>query len=248
MMICNKCGGYVSDDARFCVNCGAEITKEDVNVQGSIDLNKVDYSENNQESSNYELNNKEYNEQQYNYGSQNQQEFNQQYSYGVNNNQGNNNQGTNNEQYGNYQENSYQNNNYQGNNYQNNTPNYSQPYNNGYNTKPVKKDNGFAIASLVLGISSLVLFCTGIFGIVLGILAIVFGILQIRKKQEKGMAIGGIVTGSVAIVISAILLIFAIAVENAGTSYYDDYDYYDSFLEDFNSIEYKDIDLYLNDL
>ena len=89
----------------------------------------------------------------------------------------------------------------------------------------------------------------GIFGIVLGILAIVFGILQIRKKQEKGMAIGGIVTGSIAIVISAIIILISlIVVENAGTSYYDDYDYYDSFLEDFNSIEYKDIDLYLNDL
>ena len=59
------------------------------------------------------------------------------------------------------------------------------------------KVSGFNIASLVLGIVSIVLWCTGYVSIICAILALIFGIIGI-KKQGKGMAIGGIVTGAIA--------------------------------------------------
>jgi hypothetical protein len=82
--------------------------------------------------------------------------------------------------------------------------------------------NGMAIASLVLGIVSLVtILCYG-FGLIPGILAIVFGILarkEIRRTEAQGMgmAMAGIVCGSIAIgllVLGVIAIIVAIAMSH----------------------------------
>lgn len=63
---------------------------------------------------------------------------------------------------------------------------------------PVAKSKGLAVASLVLGILA---FLTGLIylGAILGILAVIFGIIALKKRQPKGLAITGIVTGALGI-------------------------------------------------
>ena len=70
---------------------------------------------------------------------------------------------------------------------------------------------GFGIASLVLGILSLVLYCTCI-NILLAVLAIIFGILQlVQKNSPKGMAIGGIVTACLSIILYIVSVILYVS-------------------------------------
>ncbi len=72
-----------------------------------------------------------------------------------------------------------------------------------------KKDRkGFCIASMVLGIIALVLFCVFYISIPCAILAIIFGILGI-KSTGKGMAVAGLVTGSIGLIISIAIIVFA---------------------------------------
>ncbi|MDQ0793693.1 DUF4190 domain-containing protein [Streptomyces sp. B1I3] len=93
--------------------------------------------------------------------------------------------------------------------------------------------NGLGIAAMVLGIIAVVGFCMWGFGIILGILALIFGIIgRGRAKRGEatngGMALAGIILGSVSIVISAIFLGFLIwAVANDDGS--SDYDYDDPY-------------------
>ncbi|MEV0094250.1 DUF4190 domain-containing protein [Streptomyces sp. NPDC050738] len=94
----------------------------------------------------------------------------------------------------------------------------------GWNTMQQQPQNGYGIAAMVLGILSVVIFCAWGIGIILGVLALIFGILG-RKRANRGeannggMALAGIITGSIGIVISAVVLGFIIwAVAN------DDYD------------------------
>ncbi|MFH9618068.1 DUF4190 domain-containing protein [Streptomyces pratensis] len=91
--------------------------------------------------------------------------------------------------------------------------------------------NGLGIAAMVLGIIAVVGFCMWGFGIILGILALIFGIIgRGRAKRGEatnaGMALAGIILGSVSIVISAIFLgflIWAVANDESGSDYdYDD--------------------------
>lgn len=70
------------------------------------------------------------------------------------------------------------------------------------------KINGLSIAALVLGIVSMVLWCAWFISIPCSILALVFGIIGV-KKPGKSMAIGGIVTGSIALAIWVILFVGA---------------------------------------
>lgn len=76
---------------------------------------------------------------------------------------------------------------------------------------PLKKTNGFAVAALVCGILGL---CTPI---IVALLALIFGIVaknQIRQRQEAGdgMAIAGIILGSIALVLQLLyfFLVFAL--------------------------------------
>ena len=64
-----------------------------------------------------------------------------------------------------------------------------------------KQSRGFSIASLVLGILSLI-----VFAIIAGTLAIIFGAIGINKEGKNAMAIAGIITGIVGIVLWIALL------------------------------------------
>lgn len=95
-------------------------------------------------------------------------------------------------------------------------------------------DRGFGIASLVLGIISLVFFFATL-NIPLAVLAIALGVVQLGKKQPKGMAIAGIITGDLAIFFTVLmwLLIFLFhsasgSVQSESYSPYD-YGYYDQY-------------------
>ena len=99
-----------------------------------------------------------------------------------------------------------------------------------------KNKKGFCIASMVLGIVALVFFCLWYISIPCGILAIIFGILGV-KSVNKGMAIAGLVTGTIGLIISTliiiILFIFGIAVGISDVwddvdddYYYHKYDFY----------------------
>ncbi|MDD6057805.1 MAG: DUF4190 domain-containing protein [Clostridiales bacterium] len=106
----------------------------------------------------------------------------------------------------------------------------------GYGQQPPvqqKADNGFGIASMVLGIVSLVLGCTCANWLT-GICAIVFGILQLTKREpkEKAPAIAGIVTAAISMLISIVLIflwLLAFKAESQGNSdFYRSY-YYDNY-------------------
>ena len=103
--------------------------------------------------------------------------------------------------------------------------------------EPQKDRKGFCIASMVLGIVALVFFCIWYLSIPCGILAVIFGILGI-KATNKGMAIAGLITGSIGLVISTFIIImlfvfgFAMGVsgildEIDDDYYYHKYDLYD---------------------
>ncbi len=83
--------------------------------------------------------------------------------------------------------------------------------------EPKKERKGFCIASMVLGIVALVFFCIWYVSIPCAILAIIFGILGI-KTATRGMAIAGLVTGSIGLAISIILIVFIIIGVSAGLS------------------------------
>ncbi|MEI6228519.1 MAG: DUF4190 domain-containing protein [Candidatus Saccharibacteria bacterium] len=77
--------------------------------------------------------------------------------------------------------------------------------------------NGLAIASMVTGIVSVVSCWTLTFGLMSGIVALTLGIIGLKKPGNKGMAITGIVTGSVAILISVVLITILLVVANTET-------------------------------
>lgn len=85
---------------------------------------------------------------------------------------------------------------------------YGYPYPAPYPTAPQAQRNGYALTAMILGIVGL---CTSIFyiGGVIGIVGLVFAIIAIRGinrtgQQGKGMAITGLVTGVIAIIVSAL--------------------------------------------
>lgn len=79
-------------------------------------------------------------------------------------------------------------------------------------TEVIKETNskisGLSIAALVLGIVSMVLWCMWFISIPCSILALIFGIIGV-KKPGKSMAIGGIVTGAIALAIWVMLFLGA---------------------------------------
>ncbi len=85
-------------------------------------------------------------------------------------------------------------------------PGYAQP---GYGQPPTVRvqKSGLAIAALVLGIVALLLFWTVFGGIVLGLGAVILGFVARSKVKSGtggggGLAVGGIVTGLIALVFS----------------------------------------------
>ena len=66
---------------------------------------------------------------------------------------------------------------------------------------------GYCIAALVLGIIALIFSCVFYLSLPCAILAIVFGIIGIKSK-EKGMAVAGLITGAIGLLISISIIIF----------------------------------------
>jgi hypothetical protein len=103
----------------------------------------------------------------------------------------------------------------------------------GYPAPGPRPTNTKATAALITGITTLVLsWCCG-FG-VLGAIAIVVGVKarsEIRDSQGAqegdGLALAGIITGAVAVLIGVLVLIAIIAVIASGQAAYTDY--YDQF-------------------
>jgi hypothetical protein len=77
--------------------------------------------------------------------------------------------------------------------------------------------NGIGIAAMVVGIVALVLCWIPFLGLVLAIVAVVLGIVGIRKASRgeatnKGMAIAGVATGGLALLVGAFFTIATIAI------------------------------------
>ena len=94
---------------------------------------------------------------------------------------------------------------------------------------PTPGTNGLAIGALVAGVAALVLMCCCL-GIPAGIAAVVMGFIargQIQKsggvQGGMGLAIGGMVTGGIAVVLSIGLTILSLATGGFDGSYYDNY-------------------------
>ncbi|MDQ3306466.1 MAG: DUF4190 domain-containing protein [Actinomycetota bacterium] len=85
----------------------------------------------------------------------------------------------------------------------------------GYGQPQRQPSNGIGIAALVVGIISLVISWVPFLGLLLAIVAIVLGVLGIRKASRgeatnKGMAITGVVTGGLALLVGAFITISTI--------------------------------------
>ena len=90
--------------------------------------------------------------------------------------------------------------------------------------------SGLAIGSMVCGILSIVLCCGRWISWILSVVAIVLGAVSISKgRRGRGMAMAGIITGAVGIVLSILILIVAGIMGAAGDlaeySHYFDYYY-----------------------
>jgi len=91
---------------------------------------------------------------------------------------------------------------------------------------------GFGVASMVLGILSAFLFATCI-NYIMAILAIIFGIVQLVKSQKKGMAIAGIVTAVISIILATVLWIGVAVTSDNTYDYNDDSSPFDDYMEEY---------------
>jgi len=93
-----------------------------------------------------------------------------------------------------------------------------------------KKNSGFGIAALVLGIIAFLGIILLIPGIICGLLAIIFGIIAITQKNKVGIPITGIVFGALGLLIS--ILVIGLA----GYNIYQSNDYSERPLEKLTQI------------
>ena len=110
------------------------------------------------------------------------------------------------------------------------SPYQSSPYS--YQAEPLQTQggSGLAIGSMVCGILSIVFCCGSWISWILSVVAIVLGAVSISKgRRGKGMAMAGIITGAVGIVLSILILIVAGIMGATGDlaeySHYFDYYY-----------------------
>lgn len=74
-----------------------------------------------------------------------------------------------------------------------------------YMQQEPKKSKGLAIAAMVVGILSMTLCCT--VGSVLGLVGLILGIVSLSKKEDgKGMAIAGIITSAIGILVGIVFI------------------------------------------
>jgi hypothetical protein len=101
-------------------------------------------------------------------------------------------------------------------------PQYGAPQYGGPPNLPAR--NGFGVTAMVLGIISIVLFFIPGVPVVLGVLAIVFAVLG-RKRVGRGeatnggIAIAGLVTGIVGLLIGAVVIVFLAFFADAISNY-----------------------------
>lgn len=78
--------------------------------------------------------------------------------------------------------------------------NQSPPYGNGYQPKP---KNGFATASLIVGIFALLSLCCFAFplSIIMGVGAVIFAVISKKGQPMYGTAIAGMILGIIAVVL-----------------------------------------------
>jgi hypothetical protein len=132
----------------------------------------------------------------------------------------------------NYNQQGYNQQNYNQQGYNYGPQDYGQPgYDNQYygQAEQQKPDNiGFGLTSMILGILSLLLFCSCI-NYILAVLAIIFGIIQLVRYQNRGMAIAGLVTAGLSIILATIMWIgfstMTIDENNPFYQYLEEYQY-----------------------
>lgn len=124
------------------------------------------------------------------------------------------------------------------------------------NSQNVKKDEvvnnkkGLCIASLVLGIISIVFCCIYVISIPCAILALIFGIIGV-KSTTKGMAIAGIITSAISLIVLVFMFIFfffigvTIGLTEGLSEEFENYNssYNDTSYERFNDWHDYDYDL-----
>ncbi len=87
-----------------------------------------------------------------------------------------------------------------------------------------KKPIGLAVASMVLGICSLIFYCIWFIALPTAIIGVILSILSLKNPQNggRGMAIAGLVTSIIALVLAVIILIAYI---NGAANYRFGYNY-----------------------
>ena len=97
---------------------------------------------------------------------------------------------------------------------------------------------GFGIASLVLGILSVFTFACCI-NYILAVPAIIFGIVQMVKNEKKGLAIGGIITAVISIVLGIAVSLYAVNIaekmQDPDSPFYQYFEEYEQKLEEGKS-------------
>lgn len=94
------------------------------------------------------------------------------------------------------------------------------PISSGYEPVPGRQQtNGVALAAMILGILALLGLVFILPGFILGLIALILGIMGVRRANaiagpgaRRGMAITGIVTGAISLILSALMLIFGFSV------------------------------------
>lgn len=90
------------------------------------------------------------------------------------------------------------------------------------------KTNGLALTALIVGIAALVLCWVPVLGLLLGIVAVILGILGMKKASDgggKGLAIGGLATGALALLIGLFVTVTVLFLANAVDDNLNDVDW-----------------------
>lgn len=72
-----------------------------------------------------------------------------------------------------------------------------------YQNQPQPEQKGMSIASMVLGICGFIAWCIPLFGYPVTIVGLILGILG-KNKGGKGMAIAGIITSSITLLLTLV--------------------------------------------
>ncbi|ALR11989.1 hypothetical protein MYCSP_11700 [Mycobacteroides saopaulense] len=106
-------------------------------------------------------------------------------------------------------------------------PPYPYPYAYGAPGMPVPPPapkNGVGVSALVVGIIAILLSCTVFGGFLGGLVAVVLGVvglLRVKRSEadNRGVAIGGIALGALAVLLSTLILVFTLVfMKSAGLS------------------------------